>query len=236
MPPLAPAPVPQHPVAVVLRSSTWGVEAHGRTIVARPPDGLRVVEIPDPASSVTTFAVGSAAATIEDAREVHPGLAALRVADRCRAILCADGRRRNNKRVNRAIRAVTSVKWGAKAKEIAASLKAQHAAGRDGDDSPAEPVWPTPKEQLDALKKLFRTSPKSATADADATVDEPNHNEESLDRDAEEVAQALRGVDWAQVGQQRPNARQRSPAPCALSPTTSNGRRCSRSPRRCRAP
>ena len=108
----------------------------------------------------------------------------------------------NNKPVNRAIRAVTSVRWGAKAKEIAASLKAQHAAGRDGDDSPAEPVWPTPKEQLDALKKLLRTSsPKSATANVgvDAAVDEPNHDEESLNRDAEEVAQALRGVDWAQV-------------------------------------
>ena len=69
VPPLAPAPVPQHPVAVVLRSSTWGVEAHGRTIVARPPDGLRVVEIPTQPSSVTTFAVGSAAATIEGARK-----------------------------------------------------------------------------------------------------------------------------------------------------------------------
>jgi NTE family protein len=69
VPPLAPAPVPQHPVAVVLRSSTWGVEAHGRTIVARPPDGLRVVEIPSQPSSVTTFAVGSAAATIMGARK-----------------------------------------------------------------------------------------------------------------------------------------------------------------------
>jgi NTE family protein len=68
VPPLAPAPVPQHPVAVVLRSSTWGVEAHGRTIVARPPDGLRVVEIPTQPSSITTFAVGSASATIEEAR------------------------------------------------------------------------------------------------------------------------------------------------------------------------
>jgi NTE family protein len=68
VPPLAPAPVPQHPVAVVLRSSTWGVEAHGRTVVARPPDGLSVVEIPTKPSSVTTFAVGSASATIEEAR------------------------------------------------------------------------------------------------------------------------------------------------------------------------
>jgi NTE family protein len=69
VPPLAPLPVPQHPVAVVLRSSTWGVEAHGRTIVARPPSGLRVIEIPSQPSAVTTFAVGSATATIEEARQ-----------------------------------------------------------------------------------------------------------------------------------------------------------------------
>jgi hypothetical protein len=69
VPPLAPAPVPQHPVSVVLRSSTWGVEAHGRTMVARPPDGLHVIEIPSQPSSITTFAVGSAAATIDEARQ-----------------------------------------------------------------------------------------------------------------------------------------------------------------------
>jgi hypothetical protein len=105
----------------------------------------------------------------------------------------------NNKPVGRAIRAVASVKWGAKAKEVAASLKAQHAAGRAGDDSPAEPVWPTPKEQLDGLKKLFRSSSAHTTpADVDAVADEPP-NEESLESDAEHVAQALRGVDWGQV-------------------------------------
>jgi NTE family protein len=69
VPPLAPAPVPKHPVAVVLRSSTWGVEAHGRTIVARPPAGLQVVEIPTQPSAITTFAVGSATTTIEEARK-----------------------------------------------------------------------------------------------------------------------------------------------------------------------
>jgi NTE family protein len=70
VPPLAPtSPVPQHPVAVVLRSSTWGVEAHGRTVVARPPSGLQVVEIPTQPSSVTTFAVGSATTTIHEARQ-----------------------------------------------------------------------------------------------------------------------------------------------------------------------
>jgi NTE family protein len=68
VPPLAPSAVPQHPIAVVLRSSTWGVEAHGRTVVARPPHGLEVVEIPSQPSSVTTFAVHSFTETIEDAR------------------------------------------------------------------------------------------------------------------------------------------------------------------------
>jgi NTE family protein len=69
VPPLAPAPAPLHPLAVVLRSSTWGVEAHGRAVVARPPDGLVVVQIPTEPSSVTTFAVSSAAATIAGARQ-----------------------------------------------------------------------------------------------------------------------------------------------------------------------
>ena len=35
-----------------------------------------------------------------------------------------------------------STKWAAKAREAAASLKAQHDAGRDGDDGPAVPIWP----------------------------------------------------------------------------------------------
>jgi hypothetical protein len=54
---------------VILRSSTWGVEAHGRTIVARPPEGLEVIEIPSQPSTVTTFAVGSATATMHEARQ-----------------------------------------------------------------------------------------------------------------------------------------------------------------------
>ena len=69
VPPLAPSVVPQHPIGVLLRSSTWGVEAHGRTTVARPPHGLQVVEIPSLPSAVTTFAVHPFAVTIEDARQ-----------------------------------------------------------------------------------------------------------------------------------------------------------------------
>jgi hypothetical protein len=95
----------------------------------------------------------------------------------------------NDNPVHRVVRAVTTTKWSTKAKAVAASLKAQHAAGRDGDESPAEPVWPTPKEQLEAVKRLFRDSPKQITARA---ADAP-------DTDAEDIAAAMGGVDWADV-------------------------------------
>ena len=103
----------------------------------------------------------------------------------------------DDKPVRRVARAVTTTKWGAKAKEVAASLKAQHAAARDGDESPAVPVWPTPKEQFEALKHLFRSSPRTQTP---ATADDgAEAGDAPLDSDAEEVAEALRGVDWTEV-------------------------------------
>ena len=86
-----------------------------------------------------------------------------------------------------------TTKWGAKAKEIATSLKAQHAAGRAGDDSPAEPVWPTPRQQLEALKHLFHAAPARQAARATGADDE------TLESDAEEVAETLRSVNWAEV-------------------------------------
>lgn len=76
-------------------------------------------------------------------------------------------------------------KWTDKAKAAAASLKAQHAAGLAGDDSPAEPIWPTPRQQLEAFKRLFRSTPA-----LDAAPD---------DRDAADVAEAMRRVDWSEV-------------------------------------
>ena len=99
---------------------------------------------------------------------------------------------KGDKPLRRVARAVTTTNWGTKAKEVAASLKAQHAAGRDGDESPAEPVWPTPKEQLEGLKRLFRSGSSS-----DGTVDAPD--EKLLDDDAAQVADAIRHVDWTQV-------------------------------------
>src|SRR4051794_31830066 len=113
----------------------------------------------------------------------------------------ADGAGDNSLR--RAARVISTTNWTAKAKQAAASLKAQHAAGREGDESPAEPIWPTPKEQLDALKGLFHT--KSATTDApSADSSEPRSepeivDEAALEHDAAEGAEAMRRVDWTQV-------------------------------------
>jgi hypothetical protein len=86
------------------------------------------------------------------------------------------------------VRAISTKSWTAKAKRVAGSLKAEYQAGKQGDESPATPVWPTPKEQLDKLLGLLRST-RSAS---------PQPMEE-LDADAREVTQALRGVDWAGV-------------------------------------
>jgi hypothetical protein len=86
-----------------------------------------------------------------------------------------------------------TTKWGAKAKEIVTSLKAQHAAGRAGDESPAEPVWPTPRQQLEALKHLFHLAPSRQAAPVLGA------DNETLDSDAAEIAETLRGVNWAEV-------------------------------------
>ena len=81
--------------------------------------------------------------------------------------------------------------WRTKAVRAAASLKAEYQAGKAGDESPAAPIWPTAKEQLDAVVKML-TSAKSSPPQIAPTDAE-------LDADAAEVAVALRGVDWASV-------------------------------------
>jgi hypothetical protein len=84
----------------------------------------------------------------------------------------------------RFVRAVKSGDWKAKAKQGADSLKAEYKAGKVGEESAPTPIWPTPKEQLDRVLGLFR-SPKPVPED--------------LDAEADQVAVALRGVDWAGV-------------------------------------
>ena len=88
----------------------------------------------------------------------------------------------------RVVRSATATNWKAKAKQAGASLKAEFEAGKSGDESPAAPIWPSPKEQLDALVRLLR-------ANRSVPIPPP----ENLEADAEEVSQALRRVDWAGV-------------------------------------
>ena len=80
--------------------------------------------------------------------------------------------------------------WLARAKQAAAALKAEYEAGKQGDESPAAPIWPTAKEQFDAAVKLLR-SVRSAKPAPQTPAE--------LDADAAEVATALKGVDWAGV-------------------------------------
>jgi hypothetical protein len=86
------------------------------------------------------------------------------------------------------VRAVTTKSWGAKAKRVAGSLKSEYQAGKEGDESPAMPIWPTPKEQLDKLLGLLSSTRSASPPPTD-----------ELETDAHEVTQALRGVDWASV-------------------------------------
>ncbi|MEI8238513.1 MAG: patatin-like phospholipase family protein [Actinomycetota bacterium] len=66
VPSLTPDEPPRRALDILFRASSLGVEAHGRTVLRRPPHGLTVVEIPAPPSSVTTFDVGRAASVIGD--------------------------------------------------------------------------------------------------------------------------------------------------------------------------
>jgi hypothetical protein len=82
-----------------------------------------------------------------------------------------------------------TAKWSQKAKQMASSLKAEFEAGKNGDESPITPIWSTPKQQLDWFLGLLR-APR-ATA--------PEAEDVEVEVDAEEVAVALRRVDWSGV-------------------------------------
>lgn len=84
----------------------------------------------------------------------------------------------------------------AKARRAAATLKAEYEAGKRGDDTVAAQIWSTPKEQLDALLALLRSSPSAADATpGEAPIAAPGE----AAGEAGEIAAALRGVDWAGV-------------------------------------
>jgi len=65
VPPTQGGTPPRHAIDILLRSSSLGVEAHGRTALRRPPAGLTVVEVPAAPSSANTFDVGRTADMID---------------------------------------------------------------------------------------------------------------------------------------------------------------------------
>jgi hypothetical protein len=82
-----------------------------------------------------------------------------------------------------AVRAVTSIDWTDKLKRAASSLKSDYEAGRRGDGTPTTPLWPSPKEQFERLVRLVQSA------------------RPGWDTDADEVAEAVRGIDWTAVRQ-----------------------------------
>jgi hypothetical protein len=82
----------------------------------------------------------------------------------------------------------TAVSWFAnRARRAAQVLKEEYAAGKRGDDAPAQTIWATPREQLDAVLGMMTGAKGEGSG------------EPSSDGDAEQVAGALRDVDWAGV-------------------------------------
>ena len=62
---LAAGTVPKHALDILFRASSLGVEAHGRTMLRRPPAGLTVEEIPAPTTEVTTFDVDRSVSVLD---------------------------------------------------------------------------------------------------------------------------------------------------------------------------
>lgn len=102
---------------------------------------------------------------------------------------------------------VRSTDWKGRAKQAVQTLKDEYEAGKRGDDAPATPLWAGPREQLDAVLGLLRGAPHTdgtdgehTRVDADAGADGVTVTDDAqLHADADEVAEALRGVDWAKV-------------------------------------
>ncbi len=91
-----------------------------------------------------------------------------------------------------------------RAKQAAAALKDEYAAGARGDTEPAAPIWATPGEQLDAVVKLLRsaTTAIEAPAPADDATSDDRADDPAADRSTAAAAQmslAIRSVDWGRV-------------------------------------
>jgi hypothetical protein len=119
-----------------------------------------------------------------------------------------------------------------KARRAVQTLKDEYAAGARGDESPAQPIWASPREQLDAVLGLLRSAGTPSASGADPAPAPPDRQHDrqhdrqreapqaatpapgdpspggtapterasdDLAGEADEVAAALRGVDWARV-------------------------------------
>ncbi len=60
-------PVPHKAIDILLRAATFGVEAHGRTLLAHPPDGLQVIVAPPSTTPLMTFSIGATSHLIDEA-------------------------------------------------------------------------------------------------------------------------------------------------------------------------
>ena len=113
---------------------------------------------------------------------------------------------------------VRTTDWKGRAKQAVQTLKDEYEAGKRGDDTPAQPIWASPREQLDAVLGLLRSAaPATVAAPADTADtadverderrvepveladDRPAQDAAAFDADADEVAEALRRVDWTRV-------------------------------------
>ncbi len=135
----------------------------------------------------------------------------------------------------RLARSVRAADVTGRVKHATQTLRDEFQAGKRGDEGPAQPIWASPKEQLDAVLGLLRgaaqASATAATATTEAMTDmatvqatetdvqateteadggsgvaEPQGPasgvvdlDDMLASDADEVAAALRNVDWATV-------------------------------------
>jgi len=104
-----------------------------------------------------------------------------------------------------------STDWKGRAKQAAQTLKDEYEAGKRGDDAPVQPIWASPKEQLDAVLGLLRSAGArdqpgepghEAIADGTMAADTMAAGtmaDGTMAADADQVAEALRGVDWNKV-------------------------------------
>lgn len=71
------------------------------------------------------------------------------------------------------------VTWRDKAKNVAASLKAEYESGKQGDESPAAPIWATPQQQFNGLLAVLRqTAVRDGSITPNDEVDEHSQHSE----------------------------------------------------------